>query len=154
MKDFELRMRRRNKRGGITLLSWLHVRVICVAFLVSLISASLPTTGHGAQSASSTPGAAKAKATPTDVLNLDQLKAKRASIETMEALGESVKKAALGFLTQAIQSKTTADQLDQETKGLLDKVKSAPNRIKKLQEEMKRSLSSPVDSKRATHSWW
>jgi potassium efflux system protein len=128
---------------GITLLSWLHVRVIYVAFLVSLISVSLPATGHGAQSSSSTPGAAKAKATPTDVLNLDQLKAKRASIETMDALDESVKKAALGFLDQAIQSKTTADQLDQETKDLLDRVKSAPVRIKKLQEEVKRPLPSP-----------
>jgi potassium efflux system protein len=76
-------------------------------------------------------------------LNLDQLKAKRASIEAMDALDESAKKAALGFLDQAIQSKTTADQLDQETKGLLDKVKSAPARIKKLQEEVKRPLPSP-----------
>jgi len=143
MRGLELRIPFRNKSVGITLLSWLHVHVICVAFLVSLISASLPTTGHGAQSSSSTPGAAKAKATPTDVLNLDQLKAKRASIETMEALDESVKKAALGFLKQAIQSKTTADQIDQETKGLLDKLKSAPARVKKLQEEAKRPLPSP-----------
>lgn len=143
MRDLELRIPFRNKSVGITLLSCLHVPFICVAFLVSLISVSLPGTGHGAQSASSTPGAAKATATPTDVLNLDQLKAKRASIEAMDALDESVKKAALGFLDQAIQSKTTADQLDQETKGLLDKVKSAPARIKKLQEEVKRPLPSP-----------
>jgi len=143
MRGLELRIPFRNKSVGTTPLSWLHVPVICVAFLVSLISVSFPGTGHGAQSASSTPGAAKAKATPTDVLNPEQLKAKRASIEAMDALDESVKKAALGFLDQAIQSKTTADQLDQETKGLLDKVKSAPARIKKLQEEMKRPLSSP-----------
>ena len=79
-------------------------------------------------------------------MNLDQLKAKRTSIEAMEGLDESVKKAALGFLDRAIQSKTAADQIEQDTKALLDKVKSAPDRIKKLQEEMKRPLSSPDPS--------
>ena len=128
---------------GIPLLSWLCLRATCIAFLLALFFQCLASTGHAAPTSSSAPATAKAKKTPTDVLNLDQLKAKRASIEATQALDESVKKAALGFLNQAIQSKTTADQIDQETKGLLDKVKSAPAAVKKLREEVKRPLPSP-----------
>ena len=128
---------------GITLLQCLHVRVICAAFLFTIFFPWIPSTGQAAATSSSVPATPKAKKTPPDVLDVDQLKAQRASIETTEGLDESVKKAALGFLNQAIQSKTTADQIDQETKALLDKVKSAPARIKKLQEEVKRPLSSP-----------
>jgi potassium efflux system protein len=117
-----------------TQLSCIGVSVTCIALVFFLFS-SLPSPAYAA-------AAAKAKKATTDTLNLDQLKAKRASIEAMEGLEESLKKPALGFLDRAIQSKTAAYQLDQETKSLLDKVKSAPDRIKKLQEEMKRPTPS------------
>jgi hypothetical protein len=132
-----------HKRARITLLSGLPLCAIGAAFFLTLFFTCLPSTGRAAQVSSPASSSAKAQKTPRDVLNLDQLKAKRASIETMEGLEEPVKKAALGFLNQAVQSKTKADQLDQETKALLDKVKSAPNRIKRLQEEIKRPIPSP-----------
>ncbi len=143
MKAVALGIPSRNKRAGITLLSRLCVRVIGIAFLLALLSWFLPFTGHTTPKSSSTPSTAKSKATPTDVLNLDQLKAKRASVEALQGLDESVKKAALGYLDRAVQSMATADQVNQETKALLDTVKSAPIRIKKLQAEMKRLLPSP-----------
>jgi potassium-dependent mechanosensitive channel len=132
---------------GTPLLSWLRVRVTCIAFLLTLFSLFPPLPAHAAATSSSAAAAAKAKKTPTDVLNLDQLKAKRSSVEATEGLDESVKKAALGFLDRAIQSQTTADQIEQDTKALLDKIRSAPDRIKKLQAEVKRPLSSPDPSR-------
>ncbi len=96
--------RGRNKTVGITLLQCLHVRVICAAFLFTVFFSWIPSTGQAAPPSSSAPATPKAKKTPPDVLSLDQLKAKRSSIETTEGLDESVKKAALGFLNQAIQS--------------------------------------------------
>jgi potassium-dependent mechanosensitive channel len=143
MKGFELSMFFTTKRVGIPSLSPLRVHIIFIAFLLTLFFQCLVSTGHAAPTSSSAPAAAKAKKTPTDVLYLDQLKAKRASIETMEGLDESVKKAALGHLDQAIQSKAAEDQIEQDAKALLDKVKTAPDRIKKLQDEMKRPIPSP-----------
>jgi potassium-dependent mechanosensitive channel len=55
----------------------------------------------------------------------------------MEGVDDSVKKTALGFVDRAIQSTTTAAQVEQETKTLLDRVKRAPERIKKLQAQGK-----------------
>jgi len=143
MKFFHAGISSKNRKALIPLLPGSPLRVIFVAFLVGLISVLLSTTGHSAESSASTHGAPKPKAAPTDVLNLDQLKAKRDSIRKMKALDPSDKKEALAFLDQAIQAKETTDRLEQERKDLLDRTKSAPNRIKKLQEEMKRSLPSP-----------
>ena len=102
---------------GITLLQCLHVRVICAAFLFTVFFSWIPSAAQAAPPSSSAPATPKAKKTPPDVLSLDQLKAKRSSIETTEGLDEAVKKAALGFLNQAIQSATAADQIDQEAKA-------------------------------------
>jgi potassium efflux system protein len=125
----------------MTLLSQLCARIVFIVLLFSLFSFLQPPAHAEA--------AAKTKATPTEVLNLDQLKAKRSSIEAMEGLEDSGKKAALGYLDRAIQSQTTADKIEQETKALLDKIRSAPDRIKKLQSEVKRPLPSPDPSRLA-----
>jgi potassium-dependent mechanosensitive channel len=135
-----------NKTVEIHVLSWLRGRVTCIAFLLTLFFLFPLPPAHAAATSSSAPAAAKAKKTPADVLNLDQLKAKRASVEAVEGLDDSVKKAALGFLDRAIQSETATDQIEQDTKALLDKAKSAPDRIKKLQAEVRRPLSSPDPS--------
>ncbi len=127
--------------------SRLRVRVTCIIILLTLFFLfPLPLT-HAAPTSSSAPAAAKAKKTPADVLNLEQLKAKRSSIEALEGLDDPVKKAALGYLDRAIQSKTATEVIEQDTKDLLDKVKNAPDRIKKLQAELKRPLSSPDASR-------
>jgi potassium efflux system protein len=148
MKDFELTIPSdTSKTLEIALLSWLRVRVPCISFLLALFFLFPLPPAHAAPKSSSSPSPSKSKATPSYVLDLDQLKAKRASIEAMEGLEEPVKKNSLGFLDRAIQSKTTADQIEQDTKALLDKIRSAPDHIKKLQAEVKRPLSSPDPSR-------
>jgi potassium efflux system protein len=122
----------------MTLLSQLCAHIVFIVLLFSLFS--FP------QSPAHAEAAAKTKKPPTEVLNLDQLKAKRSSIEAMEGLEDSVKKTALGYLDRAIQSQMAADQIEQETQALLDKIRSAPDRIKKLQAEVKRPLPSPDPS--------
>jgi len=131
----------------MNLRSWLRVRVAYITLLFALFFWFLLPPAYAVPTVSSAPAAAKAKKPPTDVLNLDQLRAKRSSVEAMEGLDDSVKKAALGYLDRAIQAKTTAEQIEQDTKALLDKVRSAPDRIKKLQAEVKRPLSSPDPSR-------
>jgi potassium efflux system protein len=123
------------------------VRVAWIALLVAFCVSGIPSAAPAASKSASTPAASKSKSTSSDTVTLDPLKAKRASIEAMEGLEESVKKSALGFLDRAIQSKTAADQTEQDTKDLLDKVKSAPDRVKKLQSEAKRPLSTPDPSR-------
>jgi potassium efflux system protein len=114
-------------------------------FLLILLCSALSLSGHAAAKSSST-GAAKSPAPPPDVLTLDQVRAQRASIQSMEGVEEPIRKAALGYLDRAVQSVTTADQINQETKSLLDRVKSAPERIKRLQAQGKTPLSSPDSS--------
>jgi potassium efflux system protein len=142
MKHFELERPPREKKTGISLRLGLWVHVFCITFFLTLLCSALSSTGHAAPKSSSSPGAAKSKAASSDVLSLDQLKAERASIQSMEGVEEPVRKAALGYLDRAVQSMTTADQINQETKTLLDRLKSAPERIKKLQAQAKSSLPS------------
>jgi hypothetical protein len=124
---------------GISHLSWLRTSATWIAFLLALFFLFPLSSAHAA-------AAEKVKKTPADAANLDQLKVKRASLEAMEGLEESLKKAALGFLDRAIQSTTEAERIEQATKNLMDKVKSAPERIRKIQEEMKRPIPSPDPS--------
>ena len=130
------------KSVEITRPTWLCLRVPCIALIVALVFCGAPTHGHAAQKSSAAGTPSKSKATSAEVLNLDQLKAKRASVDAMQGLEDSVKKSTLGYLDRAIQSKTATDQIEQENKDLLDKVKKAPERIKKIQEEMKRPIPS------------
>ena len=90
MKDFELTIpSNRNKSLEITLVSWLRVRVLGLAFLLALFFSFPLPPAHAAPKSSSAPAAAKAKKIPPDVLDLDQLKAKRAAIETTEGSGRA-----------------------------------------------------------------
>ena len=151
MKDFEPTIpSNRSKTLEITRLSWLRARIICIAFLLTLFFSFPLSLAHAAPTSSSAPAAAKVKQTAPDVLNLDQLKAKRTSVEALQGQDDSVKKAAVGFLDRAIQSRTAADQIEQDTKALLDKVRSASDRIKKLQAGVKRPLPSPDPSTLST----
>jgi potassium-dependent mechanosensitive channel len=127
----------------IPMLAQLYGRVFFIAFLLTLFFSCLPSTGRGEQQPSSAPAPVNSAASSSDVLNLDQLKVKRTSIEAMEGLEDSIKKAALSFLDQAILSETIAVQSEQGTKALHDKVTSAPDRIRKLRKEMKAALPSP-----------
>ena len=132
------------KQEAIIVLLRSPLRLIFVGLFSGLISVSLSTPGHGAPPSPPAAGAPTSQAVAPDVLNLEQLKAKRTSLRKMKALDPSDKKEALAFLDQAIQAKEATDRIEQETKDFLDRTKSAPNRIKKLQEEMKRSVPSPA----------
>jgi potassium efflux system protein len=141
-----LESRKRERCPYIPLFSWLGARVTCIAFVVTLFFSGVPLIGEAAPKSSSAPSPAKPKAAPTDAVSLDQLKAKRASLETMEGLEEPVKKETLSLIDRAIQSKTATEQIEKDTKVLLEKVKTAPERIKKLRAEMNRPIPSPDPS--------
>ena len=150
MKDFAYARPFEKPRVRITPLLWLGARIRCIAFILALFFLFPLSPAHAAPKSSPAPDIAKPKTAPADALSLDQLRTKRSSVEAMEGLDESVKKAALGYLDRAIQSKAAADQIEQDTKALLDKVRSAPDRIKKLQAEAKRPLPSPDPSRLST----
>ena len=150
MKDFPYARPFEKPRVRITPLLWLGARIRCIAFILALFFLFPLSPAHAAPKSSPAPDIAKPKTAPADPFNLDQLKAKRSSVEAMEGLDESVKKAALGYLDRAIQSKAAADQIEQDTKALLDEVRSAPDRIKKLRAEAKRPLPSPDPSRLST----
>ena len=146
MKHFEIKRPHREKEACFSPRSGYRERVFWISFFLTLLCSVLSSTGLAATK-SSPAGAAKLSAPPSDVLTLDQVKAKRASIQSMEGVEEPVRKAALGYLDRALQSMTTADQINHETSTLLDKVKSAPERIKKLQAQGKSPLPSPDASR-------
>ena len=143
MKDFAYARPFEKPRVRITPLLWLGARIRCIAFILALFFLFPLSPAHAAPKSSPAPAVAKPKTAPADALNLDQLKAKRSSVEAMQGLDASVKKDTLEFLDRAIQSKTSADQIEQDTKDLLEKVRTAPDRIKKLQSEGKRPLPPP-----------
>jgi potassium-dependent mechanosensitive channel len=143
MKDFAYARPFEKPRVRITPLLWLEARIRCIAFILALFFLFPLSPAHAAPKSSPAPAIAKPKTAPADALNADQLRAKRNSIEAMGALDASVKKDTLGYLDRAIQSRASADQIEQDTKVLLDEVRSAPDRTKKLQTELKRPLPSP-----------
>jgi potassium efflux system protein len=145
MKLLEIARLSEKSRMAIPLRSGSRASAFWFVFLLIILCSALSSTGHAAVKSSS-PGAAKSPAPPSDVLTLDQVKAQRASVQSMEGVEEPVRKAALGYLDQAVQSMTAADQLNQENKTLLDRVKSAPERIKKLQAQGKSPLPSSNSS--------
>jgi len=85
------------------------------------------------------PDIREAKTAPADALSLDQLRTKRSAVEAMEGLDESVKKSPLWVSGPRHRlSSSGPDRARHE--ALLDKVRSAPDRIKKLQAQAKRPL--------------
>jgi potassium efflux system protein len=145
MKHFGLKRPHREKEACISPRSGYWKRVFWISFLLTLLCSVLSSTRLAATKSSS-PAAAKSAPSPSEVLTLDQVRAQRASIQSMEGVEEPVRKAALGYLDRAVQSITTADQINHQTRTLLDRVKSAPERIKELQAQGKSPLPSPDSS--------
>jgi len=74
-------------------------------------------------------------------MGLDQLKAKRTEVEDSKTLEDSVKKSALAYLEQAIQFREQLDQTRSEAEGFVQRIKTATERIKEIETELKRPES-------------
>ncbi len=73
-------------------------------------------------------------------LSLDELKARRASIESSGDLGELVKKNVLGFLDKTIRFREKEAQLNRTSEEIAHMLKTAPERIREIESELDRRL--------------
>jgi len=71
-------------------------------------------------------------------LSIDDLKAKRAAVETSEDLEESVKNSALSILDRAILFAEEKITLETSTEKISQMVQTAPKRIKEVEDELNR----------------
>jgi potassium efflux system protein len=82
----------------------------------------------------------KAQTGEVGAWSLDELKAKRASVEAAGDLDESVKKTALSLLDNAIRLRERGAQLSKQAEEIAQKAKTAPQRIKEIEAELDRPL--------------
>ena len=73
-------------------------------------------------------------------IGLDELKARRTSVESSGDLGESVKKNVLRYLDMAIRFREREAQLNKSNEEIIHRLKTAPERIKEIEIELDRSL--------------
>jgi potassium efflux system protein len=82
-------------------------------------------------------------------LSLDELKAKRASVESSGDLAELVKKNVLRFLDKTIRFREKEAQLNKSNEEIARMVKTAPERIKEIENELDRQIpeAQSIESK-------
>jgi vacuolar-type H+-ATPase subunit I/STV1 len=73
------------------------------------------------------------RASITEDITLDQLKAKRTSVEGTGDLDDINKKTVLNLLDKAIQFREFADKISRQKDEISQTIKSAPDRLKKIQ---------------------
>jgi archaellum component FlaC len=73
------------------------------------------------------------RASITEDITLDQLKAKRTSVEGTGDLDDINKKNVLNLLDKAIQFREFADKISRQKDEISQTIKSAPDRLKKIQ---------------------
>ena len=69
-------------------------------------------------------------------LSLDELKAQRATVESADNVGDSIKKTVLSLLDQAIGSLERQAQLSKKTEEIAQTAQNAPQRIKEIEAEL------------------
>jgi len=89
----------------------------------------------------------------TDI-GLDQLKAKRASVEGAAGLDATNKKTVLSLLDKAIQLLEIADKTDRQRDEISQTIKSAPDRLKEIQSGIDQPVPAPgaIDAETSTMS--
>ena len=73
----------------------------------------------------------------------DQLKTSRAEAEAAMDLSESDKKKILSFLDQGIRLLGETERLDAETQKFKEKLKTAPTRIKEIENQLSSKIPAP-----------
>ena len=79
---------------------------------------------------------------PADI-SLDQLKVKRASVESAAGLDNPNKKTVLNLLDKAIQLRELSDKTDRQRDEISQTIKSAPDRLKKIQSGIDQPVPAP-----------
>ena len=79
----------------------------------------------------------------TEDISLDQLKAKRASVEGAADLDATNKKNVLNLLDKAIQLRELADKINRQRDEISQTIKSAPDRLKKIQSGIDQTIPAP-----------
>jgi potassium efflux system protein len=91
------------------------------------------------------PAGAKIETHPSEALKLEELNAKKVEVEGSTTLTESVKKSVVTYLDQAIRFVEQTERINKEASGFIQTIKHAPERIKDIEAELKRS-KLPSDS--------
>ena len=111
--------------------------LICTTWAVRPAPAEEKTAPPDAKAAE------EGKKPSADGLSLEGLKARRTAAEASEALGDSVKKSVLGYLDQAIRFRELTDQFNLHAETIARQVREAPDRRKKIQEELDQPHPTP-----------
>ena len=82
-------------------------------------------------------------ASTTADISLDRLKAKRASAETAADLDDTSRKNVLNLLDKAIQLRELADKINRQRDEISQTIKSAPDRLKKIQSGIDQDIPAP-----------
>ena len=124
-----------------------HLGALAIIFLF----AALIWSGAHAQDKAKPPSDGRspdARPLVAEELSIEKLKAKRAEVEGSTALSDTVKKSTLTFLDQAIRFREHLNQINKDAEDFAQRIKGAPDRIKKLEAELKR-LAAPPDPTKA-----
>ena len=80
---------------------------------------------------------------PSTVLSTEELKSRRAEIESIADIDADVKANSLKYIDQAITYLDLADNARQKERKLSQLIQTAPERMNLLQDELKKSFMSP-----------
>ncbi|MGD9034678.1 MAG: hypothetical protein PVH02_18560, partial [Desulfobacteraceae bacterium] len=119
-----------------------HFRVVAIIFLFAALIGSGAQAQDKAKQASET-RSPEAKSLVAEELSLEKLKAKRAEVEESTGLSDSVKKSTLTYIDQAIRFQEQLNKINKEANDFEQKIKTAPDRIKEIERELKRLAASP-----------
>ena len=78
----------------------------------------------------------------TEDISLDQLMAKRASVDSAAGLDTTNKKNVLNLLDKAIQLRELADKINRQKDEISQTIKDAPDRLKKIQSAIDQPIST------------
>ena len=107
--------------------------VPAMAFCISLCLFFYPSQGLSQSRPTPPNNQKKSPSIEAGAIQLEQLRAKRKTIESSEDLGDLVKKNVLSFLDQAIRFRESAAQFEREAEDTEKKTKSVSKRIREIE---------------------
>jgi len=119
-----------------------HLRLAIVLLLLGAILSPSSVTGQNTslETSSKQPGVPSQSAAD---LSLDKLRLKRSEVEASQNLDKEGKDSAIQMLDQAIGFRELLDELSRQSEALSGQIKTAPQRIKKIQSELAQPLAPP-----------
>ena len=86
-------------------------------------------------------------AAPSPAITIEELKSRRMAIESMTDLETAVKTDSLKYIDRAIADAESAISTNKKANELLQLIQTAPERVKILQDELKKSFMPPEKSR-------